>query len=147
MSGPTLDDLIDYYARMTPGQFGPSTMSGLLNPPNVSPNGTPVPSGAPAPAMPPAINIPVGPPPAPPSADPAPIASGTTAPAPTDPMAALGAGKGQGSLDALAQQLMAMANKPATGLPFPKQAQLQPGNTGPMRPLPLNLPKFGGTTY
>lgn len=140
MSAPTLDDLIDYYARMTPGQFGPSTMSGLLNPPNVPASGIPTASGAPAPAMPPAINIPPVPPPAPPGADPEPIASGTTAPAPAAP-----GDPGQSPMFKLATQLMSQAQqqKPQ-GLPFPDLAKLQPANTGPLRPLPLNLPKFGG---
>jgi hypothetical protein len=39
---------------------------------------------------------------------------------------------------ALAQQLMA-----ASAAPKANFMQLAPGNTGPLRPLPLDLPRFG----
>lgn len=137
MAGNVYDDLpdyMDYLARRFPGQYGQSISGLLSNPP---PGSIPVASGAPAPALAPPINIPPGPPPAAPQAEPEPIASSTTAPAPD----AAPADQGKG-LMALAQQLMGQAGK-TQGLPFPDLAKIQPGDTGPVRPLPLTLPKFG----
>lgn len=139
MAGNVYDDLpdyMDYLARRFPGEYGQS-ISGLLNSP---PQGTiPVAPGAPAPALAPPINIPPGPPPGAPQAEPE-VASSTTAPAPSD---AAPAGQDAGSgLMGLAKQLMGQAGK-TQGLPFPDLAKIQPADTGPVRPLPLTLPKFG----
>lgn len=54
-----------------------------------------------------------------------------------------GAGAGGGTLADLGKQLMARAAQPPKSpFPFPVQ-QFAPANTGPLKPLPLQLPKFG----
>ena len=136
-----LDEYLDYIARLYPGKFGQSVY-GLLNAPGESPQGTPVAPGQPAPAMPPTINIPPGGPPQaapgqpPAMGEPAPIASGTSTPAP-----AAAPGGGNPILD-LAKQLMGEAGK-TKGLPFP-DFKLAPFTGAPERPLPFTLPRFGG---
>lgn len=132
-SQPDLDDYLDYIARLYPGQFGQSTSLALQN------GGTqPVAPGAPAPPLPAPLQVPNAP---------APIASGTSLPVPTSDGTPAGdltqpspqSNKTSGGLDALAKQLLAMAGKQGS----PQFMKLAPDNTGPLRPLPLNIPKFG----
>jgi hypothetical protein len=147
-----LDDYIDYIARLYPGQFGPS-INGLLNSPGTPAMGVPAQSGGAAPPMAPPINIPPGGgsslPSVTPSTQPAgaaypdtptPIASSTSV-GDADPNS--NGGSSSGGLQALAKQIMAMAGQKGQGLPFPNAAQLSPFTGNAMRPLPLNLPKFG----
>src|SRR5580704_1556243 len=146
-----LDEYLDYIARLYPGQYGQSVY-GLLNSPGTPQAGVPAQSGAPAPPMAPPINIPPGGGSALPSVTPSsqPAAAGyPDTPTPIASSTSVGDanpnsnGGASGGLAGLAKQLLAMSSSQPQGLQFPNAAQLKPFMGNPLRPLPLNLPKFG----